>query len=646
MQNQVISETLLGRREEWQNNTISEMQEKLNSHPAGRYLVADYKKSLVVVYGNSQIGKTSLILNMMGILPEFQRDVYTVLRANQEYGDSSTVTAIIYRVSSCDDYGISFSDEDQKEITFFDGESMIRRLSSLREDVENGVPEERILYIFVPQCYFSRNVLEKASFSIMDLPGINSRNELEKEHVNSIVSRYMSMATVKMIVTKGDAIQDLASIEVPEGIDWRAFPNKYFIVVTMAFSQGSVKNYFDSKKEARTKKFLDYVIDAYSEIPYIVQSDEIEWYPIDVGDSFRNLLQTYENDAEEIVFTQEYFTKSIREAIIKRNGNGLQNIIEDLKLYSKDYYRVNINQLRDSIRKKTEDIKEKKNYLQTVIQDKVKYYEELNAFKTEEINRFSVIEERNLEIFWGTLSDRIDEFVQYISDNYPIKIKDHDLKILNLYLDFTKETIRFCNELKKYIGEELFENIFPKKDFPNGINSEDWEEMEDLLKQHQLVMTNMFKPKGISYFFKKVSRTDVISEIIRFCESWRQLIYEKTTVGLANSMLGIDAKKDKYFQITQLFEYKKNEEEKLNLEIQLLEAGLNEEKNELSNWEIKEKTDSELLSKYNEVARREYNKSKEELKSEMSKCTMTQKLQYLLLLGLMEKDFNTIMEGI
>ena len=70
---------------------------------------------------------------------------------------------------------------------------------------------------------------------------------------------------------------------------------------------------------------------------------KIEWYPIDVGDSFRNLLQTYENDAEEIVFTQEYFTKSIREAIIKRNGNGLQNIIEDLKLYSKDYYRVNIN---------------------------------------------------------------------------------------------------------------------------------------------------------------------------------------------------------------------------------------------------------------------------------------------------------------
>lgn len=640
MQNQVISETLLGRREEWQNNTISEMQEKLNSHPAGRYLVADYKKSLVVVYGNSQIGKTSLILNMMGILPEFQRDVYSVLRANQEYGDSSTVTAIIYLVSPCDDYGFSFSDGDQKEIIFFDGESMIRRLSALREDVENGASEERILYIFVPRCYFSKEVIEKESFSIMDLPGINSRNELEKEHVNSIVSRYMSMATVKMIVTKGDSIQDLASIEVPEEIDWRAFPNKYFIVVTMAFSQGSVKNYFDIKKEARTKKFLDYVIDAYSEIPFIIQSDEMEWYPIDVGDSFRNLLQTYENDADEIVFTQEYFTKSIREAITKRNGNGLQNIIEDLKSYSKDYYRVNINQLKDSIRKKTEDIREKKNYLQSVVQDKAKYSDVLSGFTMEEINRFRNMEELNLDAFWRALSDRIDGFVQYISDNYPIKIKDHELKILNLYSEFTNETIHFCNDLKKYIGEELFESMFP-----DGINLDTWEEMQDLLKQNSIVMTNMFRPKGIRYFIEKVSRTDVVSEIIRSSESWRQLIYEKVSVMLAESMLGIDAEKDKYFQISQLIEYKKNEEEKLHLEIKLLEDGLAEEKNTLSNWEMKEKTDSELLSKYIEVARREYYKSKEELKSEMGKCSMTQRLQYLLLLGLMEKDFNAIVEG-
>lgn len=639
MKNQMISDTLLGKREEWQNNTISEMQEKLNSHPTGRYLVADYKKSLVVVYGNSQIGKTSLILNMMGILPEFQRDVYSVLRAKQEYGDSSTVTAIIYLVSPCDDYGLSFSDGDQKEITFFDGESMIRRLSSLREDIENGASEERILYIFVPQCYFSREVLEKDTFSIMDLPGINSRNELEKEHVDSIVSRYMSMATVKMIVTKGDSIQDLASIDVPEGIDWRAFPNRYFIVVTMAFSQGSVKNYFNIKKEDRTQKFLEYVRDAYSEIHNIIQSDEMEWYPIDVGDSFRNLLQIYENDAEEIVFTQQYFTKSIREAIVKRNGNGLQNIIADLKSYSNDYYRVNINKLRDSIKKKTEDIQEKKKYLQTVVEEKDKYRDMLSDFTIETINRFKIIEDLNLEIFWEALYDRINGFVQYISDNYPIKIMDHDLVILNQYIKFIEQTIDFCNEVKKYIGDELFENMFP-----DGISLETWEEMKDLLVRHRIMMQNMFRPKGVNFFLKTVNRTDVISQIKKTFNEWYKLVYEKITVSIENSEREIEAEKDEYFQISQLIQNKENEGKKLNSEIQLLEVGLEEEENELYNWEIKEKTDKILLSKYREVARREYNKSKEELKSEMRKCTMPQRLQYLFVLGLMEKDFNAIVE--
>ena len=366
MQSQLISEMLLDRREEWQNHTISEMQEKLNSHPAGRYYVADYKTSLVVVYGNSQIGKTSLILNMMGIIPKYQEDVYSVLRANQEYGESSTITAIIYLISPSDSYGMSFSTDENKEIIFFDAEQMIHNLSELRSNFEKGGDEERILYIFIPRKYFCEDVLENDSFSIMDLPGINSRNELEKDHVDSIVSKYMSMATVKMVVTKGDSIQDLSSIEVPEGIDWRAFPNKYFIVVTMAFSQANVKNYFCVN---RKESFSEYVLKAYSEISEIVQSNELEWYPIDIGESYRNLLNSYPEDADEISETQKYFTEKIRKAIIRRKGNGLQNIINDLKSYSKDYYRVNLRILRENIRNLENDISSKKIQLTNVEQN-------------------------------------------------------------------------------------------------------------------------------------------------------------------------------------------------------------------------------------------------------------------------------------
>lgn len=637
MQSQLISEMLLDRREEWQNHTISEMQEKLNSHPAGRYYVADYKTSLVVVYGNSQIGKTSLILNMMGIIPKYQEDVYSVLRANQEYGESSTITAIIYLISPSDSYGMSFSTDENKEIIFFDAEQMIHNLSELRSNFEKGGDEERILYIFIPRKYFCEDVLENDSFSIMDLPGINSRNELEKDHVDSIVSKYMSMATVKMVVTKGDSIQDLSSIEVPEGIDWRAFPNKYFIVVTMAFSQANVKNYFCGD---RKESFSEYVLKAYSEIPEIVQSNELEWYPIDIGESYRNLLNSYPEDADEISETQKYFTEKIRKAIIRRKGNGLQNIINDLKSYSKDYYRVNLSILRENIRDLENDISSKKIQLTNVEQNINEYQDIIAGFSTEEIAKFQFLNKSELKVFWGNLFSSIEEFLKSIEISYPMKIKDHELRILNDYLKVVKETIALCNNLKAYIGAEVFEEIYPE-----GISLDSWEEIKDLLLQQELILTKMFRPDGVSFFFKEVNRTDVIIQLSGMVESWKNIVRNKINSDIAAVNIGITAEKEKYFQYSQLLETAKNTNIRLKFEIEILDKGLREEKINLSKWEIKEKADSNLLADYLHVANREYRKSKTQLKLEMCDKSVGEKLQYLMLLGLIERDYNTILEG-
>ena len=637
MQSQLISEMLLDRREEWQNHTISEMQEKLNSHPAGRYYVADYKTSLVVVYGNSQIGKTSLILNMMGIIPKYQEDVYSVLRANQEYGESSTITAIIYLISPSDSYGMSFSTDENKEIIFFDAEQMIHNLSELRSNFEKGGDEERILYIFIPRKYFCEDVLENDSFSIMDLPGINSRNELEKDHVDSIVSKYMSMATVKMVVTKGDSIQDLSSIEVPEGIDWRAFPNKYFIVVTMAFSQANVKNYFCVN---RKESFSEYVLKAYSEISEIVQSNELEWYPIDIGESYRNLLNSYPEDADEISETQKYFTEKIRKAIIRRKGNGLQNIINDLKSYSKDYYRVNLRILRENIRNLENDISSKKIQLTNVEQNINEYQDIIAGFSTEEIAKFQFLNKSELKVFWGNLFSSIEEFLKSIEISYPMKIKDHELRILNDYLKVVKETIALCNNLKAYIGAEVFEEIYPE-----GISLDSWEEIKDLLLQQELILTKMFRPDGVSFFFKEVNRTDVIIQLSGMVESWKNIVRNKINSDIAAVNIGITAEKEKYFQYSQLLETAKNTNIRLKFEIEILDKGLREEKINLSKWEIKEKADSNLLADYLHVANREYRKSKTQLKLEMCDKSVGEKLQYLMLLGLIERDYNTILEG-
>ena len=245
-----------------------------------------------------------------------------------------------------------------------------------------------------------------------------------------------------------------------------------------------------------------------------------------------------------------------------------------------------------------------------------------------------------MKVFWGNLFSSIEEFLKSIEISYPMKIKDHELRILNDYLKVVKETIALCNNLKAYIGAEVFEEIYPE-----GISLDSWEEIKDLLLQQELILTKMFRPDGVSFFFKEVNRTDVIIQLSGMVESWKNIVRNKINSDIAAVNIGITAEKEKYFQYSQLLETAKNTNIRLKFEIEILDKGLREEKINLSKWEIKEKADSNLLADYLHVANREYRKSKTQLKLEMCDKSVGEKLQYLMLLGLIERDYNTILEG-
>ena len=526
MHNHLLLKRLLDRREKWQNETVAKMQERLESHPTGRYLVADYNRSLVVVYGNTQIGKTSLILNIMGVLPEYQHEVYTVLRAGQDYGDSSTVTAIFYLISKTDSYGISDSKDSQdKNVSYTDIE-MIQRLSEIREGIESGTAKYRLLYIFIPKKYFSKDILDYESFSILDLPGINSKNEHEREHVDDVVKQYMAMATAKIIVTKGDSIQDLESIRVPEGIDWRLFPNRYFIVVTMAFSQGSVKKYFSTDKSSRENSFIESVEHAFSEIPEIVQSDKIEWYPIDVGESFRSLILDYKEDAEEIINAQNYYLKKIRDAIIARKGNGLRNIINDLTIFSKDYYMFKIKKTQERIGALEEEINYKNARLKEVQAHRYIYLNKIAQYTPEKIDTFHNIENASLDEISGNINKNINVFIYNIAGAFPETFFDHDRVIIKLYIDLIENCVKEYKELEKILGnvgfnEKYPEGIYvsikmnsrangkPEKIIVTGMPERLCTRLDSIICEQILQLEHMLRPEGFQALFKKTDRSAI-----------------------------------------------------------------------------------------------------------------------------------------
>lgn len=102
-------EELFQQKDLWQENAFNKIKESLLSvrdNPLLRYDTMR-KKYLVVIYGKSQIGKSTLILNMIGIRDKCFPLVYKTLRAKVPKGNSSTSTAIIYSKSDTEDYGLA-----------------------------------------------------------------------------------------------------------------------------------------------------------------------------------------------------------------------------------------------------------------------------------------------------------------------------------------------------------------------------------------------------------------------------------------------------------------------------------------------------------------------------------------------------------
>ena len=83
---------------DWQRKTFEMIKKDLISARDNHFVKYDCAEEnhLVMIYGKSQVGKTTLILNMIGIKTECFFEVYETLRAGVPRGNSSTSTAIIY----------------------------------------------------------------------------------------------------------------------------------------------------------------------------------------------------------------------------------------------------------------------------------------------------------------------------------------------------------------------------------------------------------------------------------------------------------------------------------------------------------------------------------------------------------------------
>jgi len=248
-------------------------------------------KPNVAVFGNSQVGKTTLILKLLGI--NDADNLHKILRGNQKQGKSVTATTMVYLRSEIENdeyfYYKEFDNPEQK----LTGEELSEILQKLRSSIERGVyqlpdiEKNSMVRIKIPQSYFT-NPKIKLAINIIDLPGVNSAIEREHQYVNALIKKVLPFVDIILLVESSNNFARLENIGIPEIERFYVIPERFRLIMTYTYKNGSEEKWLTIKKEINKDIILERmksgeVLGSMKDFPI-----ELKIYPIEIGDSWIN----------------------------------------------------------------------------------------------------------------------------------------------------------------------------------------------------------------------------------------------------------------------------------------------------------------------------------------------------------------------
>ncbi|KRP83170.1 hypothetical protein [Pseudomonas lactis] len=261
-----------------------DVQEKLQ-------LKEEVAEPYVVIFGKTQVGKTTLLLDLMGIDPAQLGRISQIMRGGREAGKSATATAMEYCRSANGRWGLTL----RSKTHWFEAEADVTRaLGQLREDMEAGqLVAESPCVVHIPSSFFASQAAEGPSIRILDLPGDNPANAAEQAHVNHMAKTYLPFADLVLLVGRGDDLGFLRpeALTLPGIEDWQAMPHRFRIVTTYSYFAQSIKDTaredarFDASKSRRR---LIQQIELFGRLSDQAQ-DEHLYFPLEFGTSWMSM---------------------------------------------------------------------------------------------------------------------------------------------------------------------------------------------------------------------------------------------------------------------------------------------------------------------------------------------------------------------
>ncbi|MBS4028950.1 MAG: dynamin family protein [Ignavibacteriales bacterium] len=246
----------------------------------------------VALFGNSRVGKTTIILKLMGIKKgeEYFDKLYKVLRAKSPENDTSTKTAMVYLKS--DDELFHYNENEKDELILKDEEELEEKLVSVKERVENNTFDfSKTIKIKIPNSYFNPQRENLLKVNVIDLPGYDSSNEKEQPHVQNVIRNLIPKANLILLVCNANSFADfLNNINISRIRQWKFFPKQFRIILTYCVSADSVRKQIQNSTDLKVEDFKKFYETEFFDKGTIRDAPkEIKIYPFEFGDSWKTL---------------------------------------------------------------------------------------------------------------------------------------------------------------------------------------------------------------------------------------------------------------------------------------------------------------------------------------------------------------------
>lgn len=463
----------------------------------------NYSYVNVILYGNTQVGKTTLSLKLLGIDKDYFQIIYKLIRAGSKHGNPATKTSMVYQKSD-DEHFYYYTDTDKEP-----QKSNLKQISSKLIELKNRVDRKeqtlsKVIYIKIPSKYFTKQKTQALDVNIIDLPGVESCNQNERIYVERIIHELVPSANLILLVDRVDQIAHFDKLNIPEVNDWQDFPERFRVVLTHTATTGSINEKIEMNEICCKEDLMVFINEKFSkDIP----DNKVTIYPLDFSiESGMKLDKDYYNRVKD--WFAKYESELIKD--INDSSNEYNHLTCCFKYYKsiKKIIEPKKNEFEERIKKKEDKKKENISKIKEFkkgIKNKNKQKKDLNTKKEiiEDLKkeRFDSIETPNFENCKKRTADCLKKEVNKYRDNiiykaqkyiedFNNKYHNNRIKKLNLRdLTQTKEyqsTIKQLHNRRKLLSKLFYSNkkfISDKKECRNSCKSIS-RKIERIIKSH------------------------------------------------------------------------------------------------------------------------------------------------------------------